>query len=117
MVDSVGNSLTALRAFSTRMEVTANNIANMQSEGYRKKKALLQETSNGGVKAEVVRIENPASSIAQAEKGSEAQQDRSNEDLAEEISEMIVTKHGYSANLEAIKAQDDMVGEALNILG
>jgi flagellar hook protein FlgE len=38
-------------------------------------------------------------------------------DLSEGISEMIITQHGYGANLQTVKAQDEVLGEALDILG
>ena len=41
----------------------------------------------------------------------------SNVELAEELPEMIMVRHGYSANLEAVKAQDDMLGTVLDIVG
>ena len=41
----------------------------------------------------------------------------SNVDLTEEMSEMITTKHGYTANLKAVETQDEMLGAALDIVG
>lgn len=39
----------------------------------------------------------------------------SNVDLTQEIVNMIIAKHGYSANAKAIKASDEMLGTLLNI--
>jgi flagellar basal-body rod protein FlgG len=39
----------------------------------------------------------------------------SNVDIAEEIVNMIVAKHGYSANTQVIKASDEILGTTLNI--
>ena len=39
----------------------------------------------------------------------------SNVDLTQEIVNMIIAKHGYSANIKAIKASDEMLGTLLNI--
>jgi len=39
----------------------------------------------------------------------------SNVDITEELIDMIVAKHGYSANIKAIKASDEMLGTTLNL--
>ena len=117
MVGSIGNNLAALKAFGTKMEITANNAANVNSEEFKKSRAKLAEGANGGVQVDVERIDTPGPSIGTVERDQTTKKELSNVDLSEEISEMIMTRHGYSANLEAIKAQDDMLGDTLDILG
>ena len=41
MVGSIGNNVAALKAFGTKMEVTAKNIANINSDEYKKSRAEL----------------------------------------------------------------------------
>lgn len=117
MVSSLGSSMAALKAFGTKMEVTANNIANVNSEGFKKSRALLKEGSNGNVQGDVDRIDTPGHSTITVEGGQITEKELSNVDLSEEFSEMIVTEHGYGANLKAVKAQDEMLGSGLDILG
>jgi len=117
MVSSLESNTAAFKAFGTKMEVTANNIANVNSEEFKKSRALLKEDSNGNVQVDVDRVDTPGHAIISAEEGSVTEKELSNVDLSEEISEMILTKHGYEANLKAVKAQDDMVGTVLDILG
>ena len=117
MVNSIGNNLAALKAFGTKMETTAKNIANVNSEEYKKNRATLKEGPNSGVQADVERINTPVPSIATVEGDQITKKELSNVDLAEEISDMIITKHGYSANLQAVKTQDEMLGATLDILG
>jgi flagellar basal-body rod protein FlgC len=117
MVNSIGNNLTALKAFGTKMEVTAKNIANVNSEEYKKSRATIKEGPNSGVQADVEHINTSGPSIGTVDGDQATRKGPSNVDLTEEMSEMIITKHGYSANLQAVKTQDEMLGAALDILG
>ena len=111
------HSTAALRAFETKMEVTANNIANLNSDGFKKSRVELKEGPNGNVQVDVDRIDTPGHSVFSVEGGQETQRELSNVDLSEEITEAVVTDLGYGANLEAVKAQNDMLGTVLDILG
>ena len=42
--------------------------------------------------------------------------EQSNVDLGEELTQTMVAQRGYEANLKALKAQDDTLGSALDIL-
>jgi len=117
MVGSIGSNLAALKAFGTKMDVTANNIANVNSEEFKKSRATLTEGANGSVQVDVERIDTPGPSIGTVEGDQATKKELSNVDLTEEISEMIITKHGYTANLKAVEAQNEMLGDALDILG
>ena len=117
MVDSIGNSVAALKAFGTKMEVTAKNVANANSDGFKKSRAALTEDAAGGVSTDVQRIETPGPSIVSVENGHETKRELSNVDLTEEMTEMIVTQHGYNANLKTIETEDEMLGAALDIVG
>ena len=46
MISSVFSALSIIRALGQKLGVTANNIANMNTDGFEKSCALLQEGSN-----------------------------------------------------------------------
>ena len=117
MVSSLGINTAALKAFGTKMDVTAKNIANVNSEEFKKSRATLKAGPNGNVQVDVETIDTPGPSVVSEEGGQATKKELSNVDLSEEISEMIIAKHGYGANLKAIKAQDEVLGEAIDILG
>ncbi len=117
MVDSVGNSMAALKAFGTKMQTTSKNIANVNSEEFKKSRTILKEASTGGVTAHVEKVDSPGPEIASVEGGSKVKTELSNVDLTEEMTEMIVAKNGYSANLKALETEDEMLGAALDIVG
>ena len=117
MVGSIGSNLAALKAFGTKMDVAANNIANVNSEEFKKSSAKLTEGANGDIQVDVERINTPSPSISTVEGDQAAKKELSNVDLTEEMSEMITTRHGYTANLKAVEAQNEMLGDTLDILG
>jgi len=117
MVGSIGNSVAALKALGTKMDVTARNIANANSDGYKKSRAVLKEDPNGGVGSHVETLDTPGPSIVSVEDGQKTKKELSNVDLTEEMTEMIVTQHGYTANLQSIETEDEMLGAALDIVG
>ena len=117
MVGSIGNNLAALKAFGTKMDVTAKNIANSNTDEYKKSRAALKEDGNGRVKVDIERIDTPGPSITTMDGDEVTKRELSNVDITEETSEMITAKHGYTANLKAVETQDEMLGDALDIVG
>jgi len=88
----------ALRAFGRKLESTAHNVANMNTEDYRPVEVRMEEGRNGGVSASVSRPEE-AYSV----------------DLSKEITDMMVTEHAIKANLRVIRTEDGIVRNTLDI--
>ena len=115
MINSTGDSLSALSAFQKKMDVTADNVANVLTDGFKKSRVTLEEGNSGGVTAVVDRVETQGV-VKETTQGDEiVEVESSNVDLAEEMTEMIPTKAAYSANLTTLKAQEEMVGALLDI--
>ena len=116
MISSINNNISALTAFGTGLGVKANNIANLESENFKKSRAIYSEGENGDVKTEIRKVDpdNEVPSVNSAENSSEPQP--SNVDLTEEIPGMITDQRGFEANLKAIKTRDEMLGSVLDII-
>ncbi len=116
MISSIGNSISALNAFGTGISVKANNIANSNSENFKKSRAVYVEGENGEVKTEIRKVgqESELPSLTATDANTEPQP--SNVDLAEEIPGMIVDQRGFEANLAVIKTKDEMLGSVLDII-
>jgi flagellar basal-body rod protein FlgC len=100
-----------MKAMETRMSATANNLANVNTDGFKKDRVTLGENQNGGVSATVSKVNTPGSTV-------EAQgttRELSNVDLAEEITDTMTTRAGYSANLKVLQSQDELLGTLLDI--
>jgi flagellar hook protein FlgE len=112
---SVNNNISAIQAMETQMDVTANNVANVNTDGFKKSTAVLQEGAQGGVVVSISRPDTPPGRAAGTTPASQTKQP-SNVDLAQEIPGMIPTQRGYEANLKAIEAQNEMLGSVINLV-
>ena len=116
MIASVNNNITALTALNKRMGVTADNIANANTAGFKKSRTVFSEGPNGDVKVTINNINTPGLPNPDAEDDPSLAAELSNVDLTEEIPSMIPTQRSYDANLIAIKTQDEMIGTLVDIM-
>ena len=117
MISALNSTVSALRAFVTKLGVTADNIANANTDGFKKNRATFQTEQNGGVRVEIRRDESPGFRYDVTENGKTVEKETSNVDLAEEIPNLMVTKRAYQANLKTIETQDEMLGSLLDTIG
>ena len=117
MISALNGTISALKAFVTKMGVTADNIANVNTDGFKKNRAILKEDQNGGVRVEISRENRPGFRYGGVENDQVVEKEASNVDLAEEIPDLMVTKRAYQANLKTIETQDEMLGSLLDIIG
>ncbi len=117
MINGIRTSLSALNAFEKKMEVTANNIANVNTDEFKKNVTYLSEGSHGGVEAKVDKVDPPGFPAEDMVEEDIIDVESSNVDLAEEFGETIITQNAYNANLKLVKTQDEILGQMLDILG
>ena len=112
---NIGASLSALNAFSTRMNVTANNLANVNTDGYKSSRVVIGNGQGQTVKANVVTDNSPGFMIPDksAENGVE---ELSNVDVVNEMTQLISTRNGYDANLKVIETSLEMHGALINMI-
>lgn len=96
-ISSIGSS--GLQAAQLRLDASANNVANMNTPNYRRQVVQQEATADSaGVRATVQR-EPQAEGVA----------------LEQEAVEQISATYAFKANLQTIKAQDEMMGSLLNV--
>jgi len=117
MISALNSTVSALRAFVTKLGVTADNIANVNTDGFKKNRATFQNLQNGGVRVEIRRDDSPGFRYDVTENGKTVEKQTSNVDLTEEIPNLMVTKRAYQANLKTIETQDEMLGSLLDTIG
>ena len=117
MIFSVNSNLSALRAFGVKMGVSANNVANVNTDEFKKSRAILQEGPGSRVQVDIERIDSPGHPIIEVDDMQIIERESSNVDLAEEIPGTILTQRGYEANLTTIKTQDEMFGNIIDMIG
>jgi flagellar basal-body rod protein FlgC len=98
-------SLSALNAYADRSAVTANNVANVNTDGYQASQGNTVETATGGVKLEI------SSTGAQSTNGT------NNVDITKETVDKITTEAAQAANVEVAKLQDQNLGTLLDLIG
>ena len=96
-ISSIGSS--GLQAAQLRLDASANNVANMNTPGYRREVVAQEEASeSNGVRATVQR-EQDAKGVA----------------LEQEAVEQMSATYAFKANLQTIKTQDEMMGSLLDV--
>ncbi|MBP7132421.1 MAG: flagellar basal body rod protein [Aquabacterium sp.] len=89
--------LSGAQAASTRMDVAAHNIANVQTEKFQRQVVNQQSQESGGVTATV------------------AQAQEIGPDLAKDLIEQKMASNTYRANLRSIQTDQQMLGNLLDI--
>ena len=117
MIPSVNSTISALQAYKSKMGVTANNIANVNTDEFKKDRATLREGTNGGVQVNVQQVNTPGIRYKAFEGDQLVEKESSNVNLEEEIPEMMITQRTYEANLKVLQTQNKMLGSVLDIMG
>ena len=116
MIPSVNSTLSALQAYRKSMRVTANNIANVNTEEFKKSRATMKEGLNGGVEVDVRKVDTPGHRYQELQGDQMVEKETSNVNLEEELPDLMVTKHTYEANLKVLQTRDKMLGSMLDII-
>lgn len=96
-ISSIGSS--GLQAAQLRLDASANNVANMNTPGYRREVVAQEEASeSAGVRATVQR-EQDAKGVA----------------LEQEAVEQIAATYAFKASLLVLRTADEMAGALLDV--
>lgn len=116
MISPAHNSaLTALQAFSTKVNSNANNIANANTDGFKKTRTILASKESGGVTANTEKVDTAGAVVYQETSIGMEEIELSNVDLGREIPEMSINSTLYKANLKTLQVADEMTGSLLKI--
>jgi flagellar hook protein FlgE len=116
MTFSIQSTLSAIKAFEDKMGVTADNIANVETEEFKKSRVTMMEGSDKTVTARITQSETPGPVVVEEAGGQSTSKELSNVDLAEEIPQTITAQRGYEANLSTIVTQDEMSKSVIDII-
>jgi len=98
---NISSNISSIGAHQTMMNVNANNIANVNSDGFIPKDTRISGSQNS-VSASIRSAKDNGSSKSQT-------------NLAKEIPDQIVAGNAVAVNVAAIKTQDEMFGSLLDI--
>jgi flagellar basal-body rod protein FlgC len=114
MSDSIGTSLSALDAYSKNLDVIANNIANVNTDGFKGQQGLTVETKPAGVELVVRRDNSPGAPALDGD--GQTMRESSNVSLVDELVALMTTQRAYDANLKAVKTAFEMSGRLVDLL-
>ena len=117
MISSARNTLSALNAFGKKMNVIANNVANVETEEFKKSRATLVEGPENSIQVEISQPEDPGPTVVEVNDGQMEEKQMSNVDLTEEIPQSMIAQRGYEANLATLRTYDEMIKSILDIVG
>lgn len=98
---NISNNIASINAHQTMLNTTANNIANVNTDGFIPKDTRITD-KNGSVSTNTRATDNNGSKKSQT-------------DLAKEIPDQIIEQDETAVNATAIKTQNEMMGTLLNI--
>lgn len=117
MLSGISSGLSALKAIQTRVASTANNTANVNTDGFKKTRVTMVEAEPQGVTTHAQRVDTPGPLVYETTQDGEVLVEKSNVELTEELPRMIIDRRAFEANIKTIKAQDEMLGSLLDIKG
>ena len=115
MIGAIHSALSGLTAFSTQIDVTAHNVANINTNGFKKSRTEFVAVETGGVLPVIQKDESAGPAILNDTGYGPVQLELSNVDLGEEALNQIIGQRGFEASLQALKTADDMLGHMLDI--
>lgn len=98
-----------LQAASARLNVTAGNLANLDTAGYKARRANLTASAGGVAVGSVSADPSPGPVDADGVEGS-------NVDVTTEAVDLIVEKQQYTASAQLLKTGNQMLGTLLDVL-
>lgn len=117
MISALNSTVSALKAFVTKLGVTADNIANVNTDDFKKSRATFQSDAHGGVRVRIKKDDSPGFRYTAFENQEEVERETSNVDLTEELPDLMITKRAYQANLKTVETQNEMLGSLLDTIG
>ena len=97
MLQAMGNSMSAVRAYARGLLVSAHNVANAGSKSFEPLDTVFLSDASGGVRAEVRKTE------------------QTGVDITKETIDRVAIEHAINANIAVIRASDKTLGALLDI--
>lgn len=105
----------ALDAFSTVQAVSANNVANMNTEGFDPSRVILEDRPDqGGVAVQDIRREDVQGPMVPSAVPGTTYAEGSGTDLAQEIVLSMANERAFEAAATVVRTADEMLGTFLD---
>ncbi len=115
MISAIHTASSGLTAVGKQVEVVANNVANVNTDGFKKSRTEFVEIPSGGVLPVVEKDDSSGPSVLRDTGGKQTMAELSNVDLGEEAVQQIVAQRSFEANLQTVRTGDALLGSILDI--
>jgi len=102
-ISALNTGLSGMQAFSRALDVTGNNVANVDTNGFEPQQAQFQSQANGGVN---VSATAPQTASASTPSGT---------DLVKETVDSLQYQYGFDLSAQVVKTADQTLGTLVNI--
>jgi flagellar hook protein FlgE len=107
MLRGATSTVSAITAESIRLDVSADNVANVSTDGYRAKRVTNEATINGGVRARIDQPPPPPPSPTTLEADGR-ERVLSNVDIGAEVTTQVIAQRAFEANVKMLQTNDEM---------
>lgn len=116
MIPATQSALSALQAYSLKTQATANNVANFDTDGFKRDVVTLSSQVPQGVTTNVSKDTSVGTLLPEmTSTGQEEMVEQSNTDLAREMVDLITEQHGYGANIKTLQTVDAMTKNVIDL--
>lgn len=115
MISAYNSALSAVKTFGTRLNSNSNNIANANTNEFKRTRVLNTEMDPTGVAPQVEKVNSPGAVVFDETANGAEMVELSNVDLGVEIPDMNLNSTMYKANLKTIETVNEMTGELLKL--
>ena len=115
MISAIHTALSGLTAIGKQIEVVAHNVANINTDGFKKSRTEFVEIPTGGVLPVVEKDDSSGPTVLRDTGGNQTMVELSNVDLGKEMVQQIVAQHSFEANLQTLRTGDALLGSILDI--
>jgi flagellar hook protein FlgE len=115
MMSTIHSAFSGLGAYARQVEVSANNVANVHTDEFKKSRTELIPVETGGVLPVVRKDDSAGPTVLRDSSYGPTQVELANVDLGEEAVNQIIGQRGFEANLQVLRTADDMLGRILDI--
>ncbi|MGE4560739.1 MAG: flagellar basal body rod C-terminal domain-containing protein, partial [Desulfobulbus sp.] len=115
MLSAIDSAVSGLQAYSLKTQATANNVANLNTDGFKRDVVTLSSRAPQGVSANVSKDRSPGALVEEPTSDGMEMVEQSNADLVREMPDMIVEKNGFSANIKTLQTTDQMTKTLIDL--
>lgn len=115
MISAYQAALSGLQALGTKIQSNSNNIANSNSDGFKKSRVTMAAVEPLGVKTYVDKVHTSGPSVLKETGEGMEIVELSNVDIGTELPEMNLNSTMYKANLKTIETINEMTRELLKL--